>query len=119
MTYFIERQSSTSLSLALHQPPSKKPANDYDDLFDEDDDDRVMDEGLSDTKSPLKKHAAAEADEYDDDDFMPLTGRVKNRGAILDDDNSLGERLRPRDLERFKSMKSSSRLRVFAQIQDP
>ncbi|XP_016887809.1 WD repeat and HMG-box DNA-binding protein 1 isoform X2 [Cynoglossus semilaevis] len=80
---------SNSTSKSTAKPPSKKPANDYDDLFDEDDDDRVMDEGLSDTKSPLKKHAAAEADEYDDDDFMPLTGRVKNRGAILDDDNSL------------------------------
>uniref|UniRef100_A0A3Q1EC10 WD repeat and HMG-box DNA-binding protein 1 n=1 Tax=Acanthochromis polyacanthus TaxID=80966 RepID=A0A3Q1EC10_9TELE len=60
---------------------------DYDDLFD-DDDDRLMDEGLSNTNSPVKKPAAADDD--DDDDFlMPATGRVRNRGAILDDENSL------------------------------
>lgn len=49
-----------------------------------------MDEGLSDTHSPLKK--AAVRDDDDDDDFsVPATGRIRNRGAILDDDNSLGE----------------------------
>uniref|UniRef100_A0A3Q3IZJ8 WD repeat and HMG-box DNA-binding protein 1 n=1 Tax=Monopterus albus TaxID=43700 RepID=A0A3Q3IZJ8_MONAL len=62
------------------------PAKDYDDLFDNDDDDRLMDEGLSDTNSPVKKPAAGDDD---DDDFMPVTGRVRNRGAILDDENSL------------------------------
>uniref|UniRef100_A0A3P8RJ40 WD repeat and HMG-box DNA-binding protein 1 n=1 Tax=Amphiprion percula TaxID=161767 RepID=A0A3P8RJ40_AMPPE len=62
-------------------------SKDYDDLFD-DDDDRLMDEGLSDTNSPVKKPVAADDD--DDDDFlMPATGRVRNRGAILDDENSL------------------------------
>uniref|UniRef100_A0A3Q0T1J3 WD repeat and HMG-box DNA-binding protein 1 n=1 Tax=Amphilophus citrinellus TaxID=61819 RepID=A0A3Q0T1J3_AMPCI len=66
---------------------AKKPAKDYDDLFD-DDDDRLMDEGLSDTNSPTKK--AVGGDDEDDDDFlMPATGRVKNRGAFLDDENSL------------------------------
>lgn len=74
----------------FQQPASKKAAQDYDDLFDEDDDeDRVMDEGLSDTRSPVKK--AAVGDEDDDDFFVPATGRVRNRGAFLDDDNSLGE----------------------------
>lgn len=48
-----------------------------------------MDEGLSDTHSPVKK--AAVGDEDDDDFFMPATGRVRNRGVILDDENSLGE----------------------------
>uniref|UniRef100_A0A3B4UZY0 WD repeat and HMG-box DNA-binding protein 1 n=1 Tax=Seriola dumerili TaxID=41447 RepID=A0A3B4UZY0_SERDU len=69
------------------QAPVKKPAKDYDDLFD-DDDDGVMDEGVSDTNSPAKKHVAGDDD--DDDDFlMPATGRVRNRGAILDDENSV------------------------------
>uniref|UniRef100_A0A669ES71 WD repeat and HMG-box DNA-binding protein 1 n=1 Tax=Oreochromis niloticus TaxID=8128 RepID=A0A669ES71_ORENI len=63
-----------------------KPAKDYDDLFD-DDDDRLMDEGLSDTKSPAKK--AVGWDDDDDDFLVPATGRVKNRGAFLDDENSL------------------------------
>lgn len=71
---------------------TKPAAKDYDDLFD-DDDDALMDEGLSETKSPVKKTAAAaDLDDLDDDDFlMPATGRVRNRGAILDDDNSMGE----------------------------
>uniref|UniRef100_A0A3B5QEQ6 WD repeat and HMG-box DNA-binding protein 1 n=1 Tax=Xiphophorus maculatus TaxID=8083 RepID=A0A3B5QEQ6_XIPMA len=64
--------------------PAAKP-KDYDDLFDEDDD-RLMDEGLSDANSPVKK--AAE-DEDDDDFLIPSTGRVRNRGAILNDENSL------------------------------
>ncbi|XP_028999751.1 WD repeat and HMG-box DNA-binding protein 1 isoform X2 [Betta splendens] len=67
--------------------PVKKPANDFDGLFD-DDDDRLMDEGLSDTNSPVKKPVAAD-DEDDDDFLMPATGRVRNRGAILDDENSV------------------------------
>ncbi|XP_014877029.1 WD repeat and HMG-box DNA-binding protein 1 [Poecilia latipinna] len=67
--------------------PAAKPAKGYDDLFDEDDD-RLMDEGLSDTNSPVKKAAAAE-DEDDDDFLIPSTGRVRSRGAILDDENSL------------------------------
>lgn len=75
-------------------PAAKKPARDYDDLFDDDDDDRVMDEGLSDTNSPVKKAVTGNDDDDDDDDdfLMPATGRVRNRGAMLDDENSLGER---------------------------
>lgn len=77
----------------MSQPAlTKPPAKEYDDLFD-DDDDALMDEGLSDTKSPVKKAIAGEEDVDDDDDFlMPATGRVRNRGTILDDENSLGER---------------------------
>ncbi|XP_069382482.1 WD repeat and HMG-box DNA-binding protein 1 isoform X1 [Paralichthys olivaceus] len=69
--------------------PAKKTAKDYDDLFDDDDDDRVMDEGLSDTNSPVKKRVVVDGDEDDDDFLIPSTGRVRNRGAILDDENSL------------------------------
>ncbi|XP_033493769.1 WD repeat and HMG-box DNA-binding protein 1 isoform X1 [Epinephelus lanceolatus] len=79
--------TSTSSTNTTKQAPAKKTAGDYDDLFDEDDD-RLMDEGLSDTNSPVKKPVTG--DEDDDDDFlMPATGRVRNRGAILDDENSL------------------------------
>uniref|UniRef100_A0A668AG07 WD repeat and HMG-box DNA-binding protein 1 n=1 Tax=Myripristis murdjan TaxID=586833 RepID=A0A668AG07_9TELE len=75
-----------SLGLGL---PSSKVAKDYDDLFD-DDDDRLMDEGLSDTNSPAKNPVAGDED-GDDDDVVPATGRVRNRGAFLDDENSLGK----------------------------
>ncbi|XP_013874087.1 WD repeat and HMG-box DNA-binding protein 1 [Austrofundulus limnaeus] len=78
---------STSSTAAV--PASKtKPAKDYDDLFDEDDGGH-MDEGLSDTISPLKKPVAAEDDDDDDDFLIPSTGRVRNRGAILADENSM------------------------------
>ncbi|KAM6950607.1 WD repeat and HMG-box DNA-binding protein 1 isoform 1-T2 [Lycodopsis pacificus] len=79
---------STSASTSTTQPPTKKTAKDYDDLFDDDDDDRLMDEGLSDTNSPVKKPVAG-GDDDDDDFLVPATGRVRNRGAILDDENSL------------------------------
>lgn len=70
---------------------TKPAAKDYDDLFDDDDDAALMDEGLSDTKSPVKK-TAVDQDDADDEDFlMPATGRIRNR-AILDDENSMGER---------------------------
>uniref|UniRef100_A0A7N8X246 WD repeat and HMG-box DNA-binding protein 1 n=1 Tax=Mastacembelus armatus TaxID=205130 RepID=A0A7N8X246_9TELE len=65
---------------------TKKPTKDYDDLFD-DDDDRLMDEQLSDTNSPVKNPVTGDDD--DDDFLVPATGRVRNRGAILDDENSL------------------------------
>lgn len=77
------------MSLDFQRTPVSKAPKDYDDLFD-DDDDRLMDEGLSDTNSPVKKPVAGDDD--DDDDFlMPATGRVRNRAAILDDENSVGE----------------------------
>ncbi|XP_011490804.2 WD repeat and HMG-box DNA-binding protein 1 [Oryzias latipes] len=77
---------TTSIS-AIDQAPTKKPAKDFNDLFDDDDDDQLMDEGLSDSHSPARKPATR--DEDDDDLVIPSTGRVKNRGAILDDENSL------------------------------
>ncbi|XP_060913030.1 WD repeat and HMG-box DNA-binding protein 1 [Labrus mixtus] len=80
---------NTSVSNTEHTKAAvKKPAKDYDALFDDDDDDdRLMDEGLSETNSPAKKPVTGDDD--DDDDFlMPSTGRVRNRGAILDDENS-------------------------------
>uniref|UniRef100_A0A3B4V191 WD repeat and HMG-box DNA-binding protein 1 n=1 Tax=Seriola dumerili TaxID=41447 RepID=A0A3B4V191_SERDU len=87
LIFFSPSSSSSSSSSSSQQAPVKKPAKDYDDLFD-DDDDGVMDEGVSDTNSPAKKHVAGDDD--DDDDFlMPATGRVRNRGAILDDENSV------------------------------
>lgn len=70
---------------------TKPAAKDYDDLFDDDDDAALMDEGQSDTTSPVKK-TAVDRDDADDEDFlMPATGRIRNRGAILDDENSMGE----------------------------
>ncbi|XP_075868884.1 WD repeat and HMG-box DNA-binding protein 1 [Nelusetta ayraudi] len=86
--------SSTTDSAKPAAAVTKPAAKDYDDLFDDDDDDgALMDEGLSDTRSPVKKTpaaAAAEQDDVDDEDFlMPSTGRIRNRGAILDDENSM------------------------------
>ncbi|CAG5849105.1 unnamed protein product [Menidia menidia] len=70
------------------QEPPKKVTKDYDDLFDDDDDEGKMDEGLS---SPVRKPVAREEEEEEEEeDFpMPSTGRVRNRGAILDDENSM------------------------------
>ncbi|XP_016125387.1 WD repeat and HMG-box DNA-binding protein 1-like [Sinocyclocheilus grahami] len=62
-----------------------KEKNDYDDLFDEDDD-RMLDEGMSDSRSPVKKPIMEEDD--DDDDLMPATGKPRNRGSFLDDDDN-------------------------------
>uniref|UniRef100_A0A671VSC9 WD repeat and HMG-box DNA-binding protein 1 n=1 Tax=Sparus aurata TaxID=8175 RepID=A0A671VSC9_SPAAU len=87
--------TSTSTTTTEEAPAAKKPAKDYDDLFDDDDDDRVMDEGLSDTNSPVKKAVTGNDDDDDDDFLMPATGRVRNRGAILDDENSLGDAVIP------------------------
>uniref|UniRef100_A0A3B4YZ04 WD repeat and HMG-box DNA-binding protein 1 n=1 Tax=Seriola lalandi dorsalis TaxID=1841481 RepID=A0A3B4YZ04_SERLL len=45
-------------------------------------------DGLSTSTPDSNKHVAGDDD--DDDDFlMPATGRVRNRGAILDDENSV------------------------------
>ncbi|KAM3625824.1 uncharacterized protein V6R79_018136 [Siganus canaliculatus] len=89
----LNTSSSTSSSSSSTKAAVKAPPTDYDDLFD-DDDDRLMDEGLSDTNSPVKKpvarHDDVKGDDDDDDDLlMPATGRVRNRAAILDDENSL------------------------------
>ena len=66
-------------------------AKEYDDLLDDDDDDRVLDEGASETRSPSKNAGVAGAGEDEDDDLLPATGRVRNRAAFLEDDNSRGE----------------------------
>uniref|UniRef100_UPI003AAF20A5 WD repeat and HMG-box DNA-binding protein 1 n=1 Tax=Centroberyx gerrardi TaxID=166262 RepID=UPI003AAF20A5 len=79
--------TSSNSSTKTAKAPASKAAKEYDDLFD-DDDDRLMDEGVSDTNSPAKNPVAGDDDD-DDDDLMPATGRVRNRGAFLDDDNSL------------------------------
>ncbi|KAM9766045.1 WD repeat and HMG-box DNA-binding protein 1 isoform 2-T2 [Menidia menidia] len=77
----------SSATCSSKEPP-KKVTKDYDDLFDDDDDEGKMDEGLS---SPVRKPVAREEEEEEEEeDFpMPSTGRVRNRGAILDDENSM------------------------------
>lgn len=84
----LDRLGTSATGTSSTKAPATKPAKDYDDLFDEDDD-RPMDEGLSDANSPAKKAVVGE-DEDEDDFMIPSTGRVRNRGAILDDENSLG-----------------------------
>ncbi|XP_056135096.1 WD repeat and HMG-box DNA-binding protein 1 [Lampris incognitus] len=77
--------TSSTISSKTTKAPVAKEAKAYDDLFDEEDD-RVMDEGQSDANSPVKNPAVGDDD--DDDDLMPATGRIRNRGTFLDDDNS-------------------------------
>uniref|UniRef100_A0A6Q2XHE8 WD repeat and HMG-box DNA-binding protein 1 n=1 Tax=Esox lucius TaxID=8010 RepID=A0A6Q2XHE8_ESOLU len=73
--------SSSSSTMAI------KSTKSYDDLFDDNDDDRPMDEGVSESGSPAKNLVAL--DDEDDDDLVPATGRARNRSAFLDDENSL------------------------------
>ncbi|KAM9409995.1 WD repeat and HMG-box DNA-binding protein 1 isoform 2-T2 [Pholidichthys leucotaenia] len=80
--------TSSSTSSITTKVLEQESAQDYDDLFDEDDD-GLIEEGLGDTKSPVKKPTMAVEDDDDDDFLMPATGRVRNRGTFLDDDNSL------------------------------
>ncbi len=47
----------------------------------------MLDEGMSDSRSPVKK-PIMEDDDDDDDDLMPATGRPRNRGSFLDDDDN-------------------------------
>uniref|UniRef100_A0A672ZSX3 WD repeat and HMG-box DNA-binding protein 1 n=1 Tax=Sphaeramia orbicularis TaxID=375764 RepID=A0A672ZSX3_9TELE len=72
----LDGLSSASSTSNSTKAPINKPVKNYDDLFD-DDDDQLMDEGLTDE------------DDDDDDYLMPATGRVRNRGTFLDDDNSM------------------------------
>lgn len=46
----------------------------------------MLDEGMSDSRSPVKKPVMEDGD--DDDDLMPATGRPRNRGSFLDDDDN-------------------------------
>ncbi|XP_066532037.1 WD repeat and HMG-box DNA-binding protein 1 isoform X2 [Hoplias malabaricus] len=81
--------ASSSMSSSTTKNPkasvSKQP-KDYDDLFDEDDADGLLDQCVSDSGSPVKN--AAEEDDDDDDDLMPATGKPRNRGSFLDDDDN-------------------------------
>lgn len=54
----------------------------------------MLDEGTGDSRSPVKKPIMDDDnDDDDDDDLMPATGRPRNRGSFLDDDdNSQGMR---------------------------
>uniref|UniRef100_A0A8C1XTL9 WD repeat and HMG-box DNA-binding protein 1 n=1 Tax=Cyprinus carpio TaxID=7962 RepID=A0A8C1XTL9_CYPCA len=74
-----------SSSSTVQSTKVSRKTHDYDDLFDEDDD-RGLDEGMSDSRSPVKKPIMEEDD--DDDDLMPATGRPRNRGSFLDDDDN-------------------------------
>ncbi len=48
----------------------------------------MLDEGMSDSRSPVKKPIMEDDDDDDDDDLMPATGRPRNRGSFLDDDDN-------------------------------
>uniref|UniRef100_A0A3B1JH16 WD repeat and HMG-box DNA-binding protein 1 n=1 Tax=Astyanax mexicanus TaxID=7994 RepID=A0A3B1JH16_ASTMX len=69
---------NTKVRFSLHP-------NDYDDLFDEDDGDGLLDQCVSDSGSPVKK---AVEDDEDDDDLMPATGKPRNRSFLDDDDDN-------------------------------
>uniref|UniRef100_A0A3B4C877 WD repeat and HMG-box DNA-binding protein 1 n=1 Tax=Pygocentrus nattereri TaxID=42514 RepID=A0A3B4C877_PYGNA len=73
--------SSSSSTAAVSKEPK-----DYDDLFDEEDADGLLDQCVSDSGSPVKN--AVEDDDDDDDDLMPATGKPRNRGSFLDDDDN-------------------------------
>ncbi|KTG40181.1 hypothetical protein cypCar_00003095 [Cyprinus carpio] len=81
----LEGVPSSSSTVQSTKAAAAKETHDYDDLFDEDDD-RGLDEGMSDSRSPVKKPIMEEDD--DDDDLMPATGRPRNRGSFLDDDDN-------------------------------
>ncbi|KAK2878995.1 hypothetical protein Q8A67_019786 [Cirrhinus molitorella] len=81
----VSSSSPSSSSTIQSKATASKETNDYDDLFDEDDD-RMLDEGMSDSRSPVKKPIMEDDD--DDDDLMPATGRPRNRGSFLDDDDN-------------------------------
>ncbi|XP_009291161.1 WD repeat and HMG-box DNA-binding protein 1 isoform X1 [Danio rerio] len=83
----LEGVSSSSSTVQSSKATAAKEANDYDDLFDEDDD-RMLDEDMSDSRSPVKKPIMEDEDDDDDDDLMPATGRPRNRGSFLDDDDN-------------------------------
>ncbi|KAJ8290247.1 hypothetical protein GJAV_G00010470 [Gymnothorax javanicus] len=78
--------SSSSSAKSSSKVAPNKEVDEYDDLFDGDED-GVLEENVSRTGLPAK-NPVVEDDE--DDDLMPATGRPRNRGAFLDDDeNSL------------------------------
>ncbi|XP_057707221.1 WD repeat and HMG-box DNA-binding protein 1 [Corythoichthys intestinalis] len=88
----LESFSPSISKTTMPKVTAEKEEKGYEALFDDDDDDHVMDEGWSDANSPSKKAAIGinkDEDDDDDDFIIPATGRVKNRGAVLDDENSL------------------------------
>uniref|UniRef100_A0A8C9RLC1 WD repeat and HMG-box DNA-binding protein 1 n=1 Tax=Scleropages formosus TaxID=113540 RepID=A0A8C9RLC1_SCLFO len=58
----------------------------YDDLFDEDDDGHLA-EDLSENGLAANTVTGGGNEDDEDDDLMPSTGRPRNRGAFLDDDD--------------------------------
>ncbi|KAI1895287.1 hypothetical protein AGOR_G00104740 [Albula goreensis] len=77
--------SSSASTKSSNKMTADKDVRSYDDLFDGDED-GLLEENMSETRSPAKNPV----DDDDDDDLMPATGRPRNRGAFLDDDeNSL------------------------------
>nr|DBA14710.1 TPA: hypothetical protein GDO54_005640 [Pyxicephalus adspersus] len=62
---------------------STAATKDYDALFDEDDDDEDF------LNTDMIDHQASVGNEDDDDNFAPISGRVKTRAILDDDDNSL------------------------------
>ncbi|XP_049319964.1 WD repeat and HMG-box DNA-binding protein 1 isoform X2 [Astyanax mexicanus] len=77
--------SSSSATAKNTKSTSSKEPKDYDDLFDEDDGDGLLDQCVSDSGSPVKK---AVEDDEDDDDLMPATGKPRNRSFLDDDDDN-------------------------------
>ncbi|XP_036448689.1 WD repeat and HMG-box DNA-binding protein 1 isoform X1 [Colossoma macropomum] len=78
--------SSSTTNKNTKAAVSKEP-KDYDDLFDEEDADGLLDQCVSDSGSPAK-NAVEDDDDDDDDDLMPATGKPRNRGSFLDDDDN-------------------------------
>lgn len=74
----LEGVASGAATVAKTKSSESTAARDYDALFDEDED-GLMDEG----ESPLKRPRPEE------EEPIPSTGRVRNRAAFLEDDNSM------------------------------
>ncbi|XP_036398840.1 WD repeat and HMG-box DNA-binding protein 1 [Megalops cyprinoides] len=80
----VSATTSSSAATKSLKATENKVGGEYDDLFDGDDD-GLLGENLSEAGSPVKNPIA---DDEDDDDLMPSTGRPRNRGAFLDDDEN-------------------------------
>ncbi|XP_042629643.1 WD repeat and HMG-box DNA-binding protein 1-like [Cyprinus carpio] len=81
----LEGVPSSSSTVQSTKAAAAKETHDYDDLFDEDDD-RGLDEGMSDSRSPVKKPIMEDHDYHYH--HKPATGRPRNRGSFLDDDDN-------------------------------
>ncbi|XP_053127848.1 WD repeat and HMG-box DNA-binding protein 1 isoform X2 [Hemicordylus capensis] len=70
-----------------HQASAAAAVKDYDDLFDEDDNEDFLNGDMIEPQSSPK---AVTNEEEEEDDLMRASGRPRNRGAIIEDDeNSL------------------------------